>query len=79
MTKAPKWDHYSTLHRVDGKDEGLLEGFKALRGGTLAELVRMVARLPEDRAKFYFIEHEGDRRIDAGEIMDLYARDDFPG
>jgi len=79
MTAPPRWDRYATLHRIDGKEEGLLENFKAVRSGTLAELVRMVGSLPEDDRRLYFIEKEGERRIDAGEIMDLFRRDDFPG
>jgi hypothetical protein len=79
MTTAPKWDRYATLHRTNDSEEGLLENFKAIRSGTLAELVRFVANLPEDERRLYFIEKEGERRIDAGEIMDLSRRDDFPG
>jgi hypothetical protein len=78
MTKIPNWGRYATLHRIDGREEGLLENFKALRSGTLADLVGMVASLPENERKLYFIEKEGERRIDAGEIMDLYRRDDYP-
>lgn len=78
MTKAPDWDRYATLHKVEDGG-GVLERAKSLRSGSLAELVAFVAKLPEAEARHYFIVKEGERRIDAAEILDLARRDDFPG
>lgn len=70
------WTDYATLHRRG--DGGVLSGFKSIRHGTLAELVRFVAHLPEDERRDYAIEKAGDHRYEWHEIMALYQRADFP-
>jgi hypothetical protein len=71
------WDDCATLHRRENGG-GLLHGFKVLRQGTLAELVRFVARLPEVERSHYMIEKAGDRQYQPYEIMGLASRADFP-
>ncbi len=71
------WDDSATLHRrEDGS--GLLHGFKAIRSGTLAELVRFFATLPPAERAHYMIEKAGDREYHPYEIMALVQRPDFP-
>lgn len=73
-----EWDDHATLHQKDD-GRGVLDGFKSLRRGTLAEMVAWVARMPEDERKNYVIQKAGDHRLDTAEIMALAARRDFPG
>jgi hypothetical protein len=74
---APQWDDAATLHR--GKDSGgVFADIKAVRHGTLAELVRFVAALPEDEQEEYMIEKTGDHTLRRGEILALSRRADFP-
>ena len=71
------WDDYSALHRSDDGG-GLLSDMKAVRHGTLAELVRFVVSLPESEREHYVIEKLGDHRLGIGEILALSRRADFP-
>lgn len=71
-----EWDDSAALHR--GDDDGILSELKAVRHGTLAELVRYVAALPEHDRKGYSIQKAGDRRLGLAEIMGLSRRPDFP-
>jgi hypothetical protein len=70
------WDDAATLHRAG--DAGLLSGLTGVRKGSLADLVRYFALLPVDDRGGYVIERTGDHRLEAAEIMELYARPDFP-
>jgi len=70
------WDDWATLHRLDGG--GVLHGFKAVRKGTFAGLVRFVSNLPEVERALYMIEKSGDRQYLPVEIMTLASRRDFP-
>jgi hypothetical protein len=71
------WNRPATLHR--GNDGGgVLSGFKVVRSGTLAELVRFIMTLPESERDNYTIEKEGDHRLQPGEIAALTRRPDFP-
>jgi hypothetical protein len=71
------WDSPATLHRSNDGG-GVFSGFKAVRSGTLADLVRFVMSLPEDERADYAIEKEGDHRLQQGEIAALARRPDFP-
>jgi hypothetical protein len=72
------WSDMATLHsRSTGS--GLLHGFKALRKGTMAELVGYVGALPEAERDQYMIEKPGDRQYQPHEIAALYHRPDYPG
>jgi hypothetical protein len=70
------WDDGAELHRRS--DGGLLSGFKALRRGDLAELIRFVMHLPEAERRDYVIAKAGDHRLEWPEITALAARPDFP-
>jgi len=70
------WDDMASLHHRDGG--GLLHGFKVIRKGSLAELVRFVASLPVEERPAYMIEKAGDRQFQPHEIMALLRRPDFP-
>lgn len=72
-----EWGDHAELHRKDDGG-GLLSAFKAVRQGTLAELVRFVASLPEEERGDYVIEKSGDHRLELMEIMGLASRPDFP-
>jgi hypothetical protein len=72
------WSDAASLHRLhDG--EGLLYGFKAVRSGTLGDLVHFVMTLPEAEREKYCIEKAGDHRLTPGEIASLARRSDYPG
>lgn len=71
------WDDMASLHRSDDGG-GVLHRLKAVRHGTLVELVRFVTTLPEDERERYVIEKMGDRRFGPGEIAALARRPDFP-
>ncbi|MGN6356353.1 MAG: hypothetical protein ACTHLU_02590 [Novosphingobium sp.] len=70
------WDDGAELHRRN--DGGLLSGFKAVRRGELAELIRFVMHLPEAERRDYAIAKAGDHRLEWPEITALAARPDFP-
>lgn len=71
------WDHAASLHKCG--DGGVLTAFRMIRQGTLAQLVRYVAGLPEAERSRYEIVKEGDHRLTATEIITLAGRPDFPG
>jgi hypothetical protein len=71
------WDDSASLHRSDDGG-GLLGSFKAVRHGSLAELIRFVRSLPEHEQPDYAIEKAGDHRLPIGEILALSRRADFP-
>jgi hypothetical protein len=71
------WDDHAALHRINDGG-GVLSDLKAVRHGTLAELVRFVASLPENEQPLYTIEKAGDHRLGVGEILALSRRADFP-
>lgn len=70
------WDDRAALHRAG--DAGVLSSLSTVRQGTLADLVRYVALLAEGERDAYVIERAGDHRLGTEEIMELYARADFP-
>lgn len=74
---AVGWGDQSTLHRrADGG--GVLHGFKSIRKGTLAQLVRFVAAMPAEERGHYMIEKAGDRQYHPHEIAALAKRADLP-
>ena len=82
MTDKPlepvDWDDFAELHeKNDGG--GILSSAMALRQATLIELVRFVASLPAADRDNYVIAKSGDHRLDAGEVMSLAHRPDYPG
>ena len=72
------WEDFSELHKTDDGG-GVLSSFKAVRQGTLAQLVHFVASLPEHEHKDYTIVKSGDHRLSPAEIMLLTRRPDYPG
>jgi hypothetical protein len=72
-----EWNDFSELHEK-GDGGGLFSGLKAIRQGTLAELVWFVSSLPEEERAQYVIEKSGDHRLEAAEIAALARRADFP-
>jgi len=76
-TRGVGWDDSATLHRSDDGG-GVLFGLKAVRSGTLGELVRFVHSLPLGQREHYCIEKDGDHRLSAGEIAALARRPDYP-
>ncbi len=72
-----EWDDHATLH-MKGDGQGVLDGFKSVRSGTLAELVGFVQKLPANEQGLYVIQKAGDHMLTAAEIVALAARDDFP-
>ncbi|MXO66052.1 hypothetical protein [Altericroceibacterium endophyticum] len=73
-----EWDDRAAVH-MNEDGQGLLDGMKALRRGTLAEMVAYVSKLPESERSQYVIQKAGDHRLDISEIMALAAHPDFPG
>lgn len=73
-----QWDDRAEIHSAED-GQGILDGGKGLRGGTLAQMVSQVmAYSPAERGRFV-IQKAGDHRLDLAEIEALAARDDFPG
>ena len=60
---GPRWDDAATLHRSDDGG-GVFSDLKAVRHGTLAELVRFVAALPEEERDEYGHTWSGPRLSD---------------
>lgn len=71
------WEGYCTLHRADDGG-GLLDATKSIRRGSLAELVKHVMTLPEEKRRELVIEKAGDHRLSYGEVAALARREDFP-
>ena len=71
------WNVPAALHRSDDGG-GVLHDMKAVRHGSLAELVRFVMTLPEEQRDLYVIDKSGDHRLTIGEIRNLSRRPDFP-
>ena len=71
------WDEFATLHHRDDGG-GLLYALKAIRSGTLGQLVRQVQSLPQEQRNGYVIEKAGDHRLDHVEITQLANLPDFP-
>ncbi len=78
LPSGSRWTDAAALHRSDDGG-GVLYRFKAVRNGTLAELVRFVMSLPESERARYVIEKAGDHRLTPGEIAALARRADYPG
>lgn len=77
MRKQINWQETVALHLADDGG-GLFDELKALRRGTLADLVRYIALLESPERERYEIERVNDHRMKTEEIMDLYGRADFP-
>ncbi len=75
--KGVNWSDHATLHRSDD-GAGVLYAMKAVRRGTLSEMVSFVMSLPESERGSYVIEKAGDHRLAIGEIRALASRPDFP-
>ena len=73
-----EWDDRAELHLADD-GQGIFDGGKALRTGTLADMVAHVMALPEAERGKYAIQKMGDHRFTSGEIEALAAREDYPG
>lgn len=73
-----EWDDHASVH-LKHDSQGLFFGLKTVHSGTLAEMVGMVSRMPEDERENYVIQKAGDHRLEIDEIMALAAREDFPG
>ena len=77
-TDSIGWEDRASIHRrEDGK--GLLHAMTALHRGSLAEMVALIGRLPEDQRGDYIIQKAGDQLLGPAEIMTLARRNDFPG
>lgn len=74
---GPDWGDHASLHRSNDGG-GLLSDLKAVRHGSLADLIRFVVNLPADEQDHYVIEKAGDHRLTIGEIRTLSRRADFP-
>jgi len=72
-----EWDDRAALHRADD-GQGLLDGGKGLRDGTLAEMVHHVMMLPKGDQEKYVIQKKGDHRLKIAEIRALASREDYP-
>jgi hypothetical protein len=75
---AIDWDDRASIHRRDDGD-GVLDGFKGLHRGSLAEMVAMIRNMPEESRGDVVIQKAGDRKLELPEIMALAEREDFPG
>ncbi|EJL23839.1 hypothetical protein [Novosphingobium sp. AP12] len=71
------WEDSAELHKCEDGG-GLFHRFKTIRRGTVAELIRFVMGMPEDRQDDYAIQKDGDHTFRIGEIRNLSRRADFP-
>ncbi|MFC0205494.1 hypothetical protein [Novosphingobium soli] len=76
-SRSYPWDDTADLHRCEDGG-GLFHNFKTIRSGTVAELIRFVMGMPEERQDDYAIEKAGDHTLRIGEIRNLFRRADFP-
>lgn len=76
-TGSHAWDDRAALHAANDGD-GVLDGAKALRRGTFAEMICHLALLPEEKRSTYVIEKLGDREYSAQEALALADHPDFP-
>ncbi|MBF9151429.1 hypothetical protein [Novosphingobium jiangmenense] len=74
---ASFWSDHAVVLRREAAD-GVFHGFASLHSGTFADMVRMVARMPEDERQTLVIEKSGDRQYSPAEIAALARRIDFP-
>lgn len=74
---ASFWSDHATVLRREAAD-GVFHSFASLHSGSFADMVRMVARMPEAERATLVIEKAGDRQYDPAEIMALNARADMP-
>ena len=72
------WDDHAVIHRKS-EGEGLFNALKGLHRGTLAQMVAMIASMPETERGDFVIEKAGDHRLETPEIMALAQHADFPG
>lgn len=72
-----EWEDRAALHRKDDGD-GVLDGAKALRKGTFADMIRHLMLLPADERSSYVIEKAGDREYSADEATVLSEHPHFP-
>ena len=71
------WNDHATIHLIaDGG--GLFDGLNAIHRGTLAQMVRLFAALPEGERANLVIQKEGDHRLSLCEALALARRSDFP-
>ena len=73
-----QWDDRAEIHSAED-GQGILDGGKGLRGGTLAQMVAQVMAYPPAERGRFVIQKAGDHRLDLAEREALAARDDFPG
>ena len=71
------WSDHASLIPVETKD-GLFTRMTAVRTGTFAEIIRHLAKLPEETRSGYVIEKAGDREYSSEEAMRLASHPDFP-
>lgn len=71
------WNDSAELHKCEDGG-GVFHRFKTIRRGTVAELIRFVIDMPEDRQQDYAIQKDGDRTFRIGDIRSLSRRRDFP-
>lgn len=76
-SNAIEWQDRAALHAADD-GQGVLDGAKALRRGTFAEMIRHLMQLPEEVRSEYLIQKAGDRAYLASEAAVLARRADFP-
>ncbi|MEO0033394.1 MAG: hypothetical protein RIS94_3152 [Pseudomonadota bacterium] len=75
-TRRDFWTDHATVRRLAAG--GVLHDFATLHAGTLADMVRMVSRMPAEERAGLVIEKAGDRQYGPAEIMELARRTDFP-
>ncbi|MFU7528326.1 hypothetical protein [Qipengyuania sp. ASV99] len=71
------WQDRAAIHPKNDSG-GVLDGAKALRRGTFAEMIRHLASLPAEQRSGYLIKKAGDREYSAQQAIELASRDDFP-
>lgn len=77
VDKASFWTDHATVLRREAAD-GVFHGFATLHSGSFADMVRLVARMPEGERTNLVIEKSGDRQYNPAEITALRTRGDFP-
>ncbi|MCW1384185.1 hypothetical protein OLX02_15280 [Novosphingobium sp. KCTC 2891] len=76
-TSSTFWNDHATVLRREAAD-GVFHSFASLHGGSFADMVRLVSRMPEAERQGLVIEKSGDRQYGPAEIAALARRADFP-
>ena len=72
------WDDHASIH-LASEENGVMDAMGGVHSGTFAEMVSMLANMPEEDRGKYVVQKSGDRKFSAAEAVAMAKQDDFPG